>query len=282
MKKYLPHLLWTALGTVILSCGKKEEAMEPYVPPVLVDSNWKFETTPVWAEEFDYSGPPKASDWKYDLGGGGWGNNELQNYTNSTSNAMVEGGHLTITARKEDLGGNKYTSARLLSQNIGDFLYGRLEVRAKLPAGRGTWPAIWMLPTDWKYGNWPNSGEIDIVEHVGHDPGNVHFSIHTQEYNWTKNTQKQGTKFIADATTAFHTYRMDWTPYSVTGYYDDVMVYTFVNEGKGSPRWPFDQRFHLMLNLAVGGNWGGVQGVDDSIFPAQFVIDYVRLYKIIR
>ena len=272
-----------AMGlAALVSCEKKEEAMEPYRPTIPVDSNWAFEATPLWAEEFNTDGAPNPANWKYDLGGGGWGNNELQNYTSRPENVKIESGNLVITARKEAMGGNSYTSARLLSQGVGDKLYGRLEVRAKLPAGRGTWPAIWMLPTDWKYGVWPSSGEIDIMEHVGYDPGNVHFSIHTQDYNWTKNTQKQGTKYLADAVGAFHKYRVDWTPYAVTGYYDDELVYTFVNEGKGFAKWPFDQRFHLMLNLAIGGNWGGVQGVDDSIFPVQFLVDYVRFYKIIR
>ena len=276
-------ILICALGVAgIFGCKKKDNGLPPYVPVVLTDSNWAFEATPVWAEEFNYTGAPDPNNWYYDLGGSGWGNNELQNYTNSTSNAMVEGGNLTITARKETSGSRNYSSARLLSKNMGDFLYGRIEVRAKLPAGKGTWPAIWMLPTDWKYGNWPNSGEIDIMEHVGYDPNNVHFSVHTQNYNWTINTQKTATKNIPDAIGAFHKYRLDWTPFALRGYYDDQLIYTFTNEGKGSPAWPFDQRFHLLLNLAVGGNWGGAMGVDDTVFPASMVVDYVRLYKIIR
>jgi beta-glucanase (GH16 family) len=245
------------------------------------DKGWTFESTPTWSDEFTTDGAPDPAKWGYDVGGGGWGNNELQYYTNSTNNAVVSNGKLVITARKESFNGSNYTSARLVTRNKGDFLNGRVEVRAKLPSGRGTWPAIWMLPTDWEYGSWPNSGEIDIMEHVGYDPNRVHFSVHTEAYNHTKNTQKSNNRIIPTAMTEFHTYRMDWTPYAVRGYYDDQFMFEFVNEGKGSAVWPFDKKFHLLLNFAVGGNWGGVNGVDDTVFPAAFEIDYVRVYKMI-
>ena len=252
------------------------------VPQPPVDKNWKFETTPVWADEFDVAGVPNTTKWGYDLGGSGWGNNELQYYTDALANAKVENGKLVITAIKESFGGKNYTSARLVSKNKGDFLYGRIEARAKLPSGRGTWPAIWMLPTDWAYGGWPKSGEIDIMEHVGYDPNNVVMSVHTDAYNHGIGTQKSATKLIPTAMSEFHNYRVDWTPYAVRGYIDDQLVFTFINEGKGYSTWPFDKRFHLLLNLAVGGNWGGAQGVDDTIFPAVFEIDYVRVYKMIE
>lgn len=270
---------------LLLSCSKKSDGGTTYIPPVNtgpVDSNWTFETTPFFDEEFDYTGAPNASRWQYDLGGSGWGNHELEYYTNTLANASADGNNLNITAIMENVGGMNYSSARLLSKGTGDFLYGRVEVRAKLPAGRGTWPAIWMLPTDWAYGSWPNSGEIDIMEHVGYDPNNVHFSVHTQSYNWTTNNQKTVTKYISTATTDFHKYRIDWTPYAIRAYYDDALVYTFVNEGHGPTSWPFDKRFHILLNLAIGGDWGGVQGVDDTIFPTSLVIDYVRIYKMIQ
>lgn len=253
-----------------------------YTPQPPVDKNWQFETTPLWADEFDNTGAPDPAKWGYDIGGSGWGNNELQYYTNSTNNAKVENGKLSIIARQESLGGMNYTSARLTSRGKGDFTYGRIEVKAKLPAGRGTWPAIWMLPTDMAYGAWPKSGEIDIMEHVGYDPGNVHFSIHTEAYNHLINTQKTSTQFIATAITDFHKYRVDWTPYAVRGYYDDQQVFAFINEGLGYSKWPFDKKFHLILNLAIGGNWGGAQGVDNSIFPATMEVDYVRVYRMIE
>lgn len=243
------------------------------------DKGWKFDSIPVWSDEFSVDGPPDPTKWGNDTGGNGWGNNELQYYTSSTNNASVANGILSITARKEFRDGRNYTSARLVTKYKGDFLNGRIEVRAKLPSGRGTWPAIWMLPTDWEYGSWPNSGEIDIMEHVGYDPTRVHFSIHTEAYNHTKGTQKSTDRIIPTAMTEFHKYRVDWTPYAVRGYYDDEFMFEFVNEGTGPSTWPFDKRFHLLLNLAIGGNWGGVNGVDDSIFPTTFEIDYVRVYK---
>ena len=273
------------LLTNLLSCSKKKDGGSVITPPVTQgppeDKNWKFESAPVWGEEFNYTGLPDPANWGYDIGGSGWGNNELQYYTDRIDNAEVAGGFLTITAKKETMGSRSYTSARLISKNLGDLLYGRVEVKAKLPAGRGTWPAIWRLPTDWAYGDWPKSGEIDIMEHVGYDPNVVHFSVHTQAYNHFIGTQKTKTKTIPTAIGDFHKYRVDWTPYAVRGYFDDELVFTFINEGKGSATWPFDKRFHLLLNIAVGGNWGGVQGVDDTVFPASMVIDYVRVYKMI-
>lgn len=264
------------------SCSKSNKNGSVLNPQAPVDKNWEFETTPVWSDEFDYTGAPDPAKWGYDIGGSGWGNNELQYYTNSTNNAKVENGNLVITAIKENYGGKGYTSARLVTRNKGDFLYGRIEASAKLPSGRGTWPAIWMLPTDWVYGDWPKSGEIDIMEHVGYDPTKVLFSVHTQAYNHSIGTQKSGGLTIPTALTAFHKYRVDWTPYAVRGYFDDQLVFTFVNEGKGYATWPFDKRFHLLFNLTIGGNWGGAQGVDDTIFPASMEVDYVRVYKMIE
>jgi len=246
------------------------------------DSAWSFETEPCWSDEFGYSGKPDPAKWGYDLGGTGWGNHELQWYTDSITNASVANGVLTITALKEDHESCKYTSARLVTKNKGDILYGRIEVRAKIPAGRGTWPAIWMLPTDWEYGGWPASGEIDIMEHVGYNPGSIHISTHCEAYYWLMNNQKTAIKTVEDPFTAFHLYRIDWTPETIRGFIDNELVFSNTNEGTGYKAWPFDKRFHLILNVAVGGDWGGQQGVDDSVFPASMVIDYVRFYKLIQ
>ncbi len=278
---YIPVLL---LGINILACGgkKNDPAPPPYIPPTPVDKEWTFETTPVWADEFDYTGLPDKTKWGYDIGGGGWGNNELEYYTDREENASVANGLLTITAKKETYQNRNYTSARLVSKGKGDFLYGRFEIKAKLPEGKGTWPAIWMLPTDWAYGGWPKSGEIDIMEHVGYDPDVVHISVHTEAYNHSIGTQKTATRKVEKAMEEFHLYRVDWTPYAIRGYIDDKLLFTFVNEKKGSAEWPFDKRFHFLLNIAVGGNWGGAQGVDDSVFPAKMEIDYVRAYKMIE
>ncbi|NCD69594.1 glycoside hydrolase family 16 protein [Mucilaginibacter agri] len=270
------------LGLAMLSCGSKGSAPVPdtTTKTTPADKVYTFESTPYWADEFNSGAKPDTSKWGYDIGGDGWGNHELEYYTNA-SNADISNGNLNINLRKEKFGNNNYTSARLFSKGTtGNFTYGRFEVRAKLPAGKGTWPAIWMLPTDYVYGGWPKSGEIDIMEHVGYDPTNIHITVHTDAYNHTIGTQKSAEMKVPTALTDFHVYRVDWTPTAITGYIDDTLVFTFKNEGTGSAAWPFDKRFHLMLNLAYGGDWGGAQGVDDSVLPATMQVDYVRVYRV--
>lgn len=270
-------------GSLSTGCAGQDTIKKPniIIPGPPQDLGWEFETEPSWADEFDYQGVPEPLKWSYDLGGHGWGNNELQYYTNRAENAFVDKGVLSITARKENFEQKQYTSTRLVSKNKGDILYGRVEVRAKIPAGRGTWPAIWMLPTDWEYGGWPSSGEIDIMEHVGFDPNRIHITTHSEAYYWRIGTQRSATKIIENATTEFHLYRIDWTPYAIRGFIDNIQIFTSLNDGAGYKAWPFDKRFHLLLNLAIGGDWGGQQGVDDSIFPVSMEVDYVRFYNMI-
>lgn len=232
--------------------------------------------------EIDYEGYPNPDKWGYDTGGHGWGNNELQYYTETLDNARVGNGVLTITAKKETKENSAFTSARLVSKGKGDFLYGRIEAKARLPKGKGTWPAIWMLPTDWEYGGWPASGEIDIMEHVGYDQGIVHITVHTEAFNHKNGTQVGKNRMVEHVSEAYHTYRVDWTPYAIRGYIDNKLLFTFTNDGKGYPSWPFDKPFHILLNLAIGGDWGGAEGVDEEAFPATFKIDYVRVYKMIE
>lgn len=270
------------LSVSIISCSGKKASSSNYVytpPAAPVDKGWTFDATPDWSDEFNYSGSPDTSKWTYDFGAGGWGNAELEDYTNALTNVSVDTGILTITARKESLGGAAYTSARMVSKGTGSMLYGRIEVRAKLPSGKGTWPAIWMLPDTYAYGDWPKSGEVDIMEMVGYDPGNVHFSAHNELYY--AGNAKTSTYNIPTASTAYHLYREDWTPYAVRGYYDNNLVFTYVNNGSGWSAWPYDQKFHLLMNIAVGGSWGGLQGVDDSAFPTTMQVDYVRFYNMI-
>jgi len=238
-----------------------------------------FEDTPAWQDEFDRDGAPDPAKWGYDTGGHGWGNNELQTYTRSGDNAFVRDGVLHVVAKRQQRKGRQFTSARLVSKGKGDFRYGRFEARAKLPPGRGTWPAIWMLPTGNAYGGWPKSGEIDIMEHVGFDPDVVHVTMHTDAYNHVKGTQKTATRRVPGATQSFHVYRVDWTPEVIRGYIDGEPMYEYPNEGTGPAAWPFDQPFHFLLNVAVGGNWGGQQGVDEMAFPATMEVDYVRAYR---
>lgn len=232
----------------------------------------------VWSDEFNYSGLPDSTKWNYDTGGHGWGNNELQFYTvKRGENARVENGMLTIEARKEDWQGSKYTSARLITKGKGDWQYGRIEVRARLPKGRGTWPAIWMLASTEPLA-WPDDGEIDIMEHVGWNQNYVHASIHSKKYNHVMGTQKTDTIIVPDASEAFHVYALDWTADSITVSMDDSTYFRFANERTGKDAWPFSQPFHLLLNIAVGGNWGGAKGIDDSIWPQKMEVDYVRVY----
>ncbi len=236
----------------------------------------------VWSDEFDYEGLPDDTKWGYDVGGSGWGNNELEYYTED-SNAFVQEGNLVIEARKEEKEGKDYTSARMITKNKGDWLYGRIEVRAKLPDGLGTWPAVWMLPTDWEYGGWPASGEIDIMEHVGYNQDTIHASVHTQSYYHKINTQKTATRVIQGASEDFHIYSIEWLPDKIIAFIDGEEYFNFEpTKYKANPtykEWPFDKRMHLLINIAVGGDWGGAMGVDETVFPKQMLVDYVRVYQ---
>ncbi|MCF8303398.1 MAG: glycoside hydrolase family 16 protein [Bacteroidales bacterium] len=269
MKKITGFLIVLAFLAASCENGKKE---------IPVPDGYKL----VWHDEFDYNGLPDAEKWSYDTAGNdyGWGNNELQHYTHERiENVKVDGDYLHIIARKEKMGGRDFTSARLRTKEKGDWLYGKIKVRAKLPEGRGVWPAIWMLPTDWEYGDWPASGEIDIMEHVGYNPDSVFASAHTEAYNHVKGTNKtQGIK-VRNIYEEFHTYTLEWEEDEYRVFFDDIHFFTFKNENKTFKEWPFDKRFHILLNVAVGGNWGGKEGVDDSIFPQEMIVDYVRVYK---
>ncbi|MCD8261474.1 MAG: glycoside hydrolase family 16 protein [Bacteroides sp.] len=236
----------------------------------------------VWSDEFDYTGLPNSTRWSFNTERNkwAWGNQELQWYTDrKQENAWVENGVLTITARKEDLHGKEYTSARLRTKGKGDWKYCRVEVKAQLPAGRGVWSAIWMLPTDVVYGEWPYSGEIDIMEHVGYTPDSVFFTVHTLHYNHLEGTQVSGTLFDTTLTKEFHVYALEWEEEELRSYVDDRLYFTFRKNDAGFEAWPFNQSFHLLLNLAIGGNLGGIEGVDNSLFPQHYVIEYVRVYK---
>ncbi|MFW0714539.1 glycerophosphodiester phosphodiesterase family protein [Pedobacter sp. N23S346] len=240
-----------------------------------VATGWRLK----WSDEFNDAGLALAKNWSYDVGGKGWGNNELQYYTDADSlNAKVIKGNLNITALKAAKDNNEYTSARLVTKNKFDFKYGRVEVRAMLPKGRGLWPAIWALPTDWKYGDWPKSGEIDIMEHVGYEPDSVHGTVHTEKFNHKINTQV-GKALKINPYDTYHVYAVEWFKDRIDFFVDDQKYLTFKNNGKGSSSWPFDQNFHIILNMAVGGDWGGKKGLDDAIFPATMKVDYVRVYQ---
>ncbi|HOT98198.1 MAG TPA: glycoside hydrolase family 16 protein [bacterium] len=246
--------------------------------PVDKPEGWQL----VWSDDFTTNGLPSATRWGYQTGGSGWGNDEKQYYYGDRpENCRVENGMLIIEARKDNFEGHPYTSARLVSRGKGDWTYGRFEIRAKLPAGRGTWPAIWMMPTVSTYGSggWPDNGEIDIMEHVGYDMGIIHASIHSLKYNHKINTQKTATLKVYDVASKFHDYILEWDATQIRAWVDTTLYFTTPNEGKGWEYWPFDKSFYLILNIAIGGSWGGAQGIDDSIFPQQMVVDYVRVYQ---
>lgn len=239
----------------------------------------------VWFDEFNSATAtqPSIIKWRYQTGGGGWGNNELQYYTDPSlnsnhTNARVGDGHLYITAKRETIGTNEFTSARMNS-NV-NWLYGKIEVRALLPSGAGTWPAIWMMPKDSAYGNWPNSGEIDIMEHVGTSLNRVHFSIHSERYNHKIGTQKTFVTTIPNVSSEFHLYQVEWLPDQIRFSVDNVLYYTYRPTDfvacPTSKEWPFDRPFHLILNVAMGG-WGGTPSA--SFTEASMIIDYVRVYQ---
>jgi beta-glucanase (GH16 family) len=238
--------------------------------------------TLVWNDEFDYTGLPNSSKWSYDTEGNAWkwGNNEAQWYTEGMEeNACVEDGVLKITAIRKDMNGAKYTSARLRSKGKGDWKYGRFEIKAKLPSGIGTWPAIWMLPSADVYGGWPASGEIDIMENVGYDPDTISAAAHTKTYNHAIGTGVSARIGCPTCHTEFHIYTLEWEEKEYRVYLDDALFFTYKNDGTGFAAYPFDQSFHLLLNVAIGGNWGGQHGIDDSSFPHTMEVDYVRVYQ---
>lgn len=235
----------------------------------------------VWNDEFSGTGAPDSTKWSHHLGGDGWGNDELQHYTDRLENARQENGNLVIEARRERLASNNYTSAKLVTQGKASWTYGRMEIRARLPQGRGLWPAIWMLADQQNYGeiDWPDNGEIDIMEHVGHEPEFAYAALHTYTYNWwNRNNPASGLR-LPNLGNQFHTYALEWDPLGISIFVDQTRYLHYPNSGSGWREWPYDQNFFLILNLAVGGHWGGMQGVDDSALPQKLLVDYVRVYQ---
>lgn len=240
----------------------------------------------VWSDEFD-GDKLDTSKWEVMLGDGqsyglpsGWGNNELQFYRRE--NIEVKNGYLIITAKKESYGGKSYTSGRIRTKGKGDWLYGRFEMRAKMPIGRGLWPAFWMLPSSTKYGGWAASGEIDIMEYIGHEPNTVHGTLHYGG-TWPQNVHKGSSYTLPSGTFAddFHTFALEWEPKRMS-WFVDGRVFRRTSEWystNGPYPAPFDVPFHILINLAVGGNWPGAPDASTQ-FPQQLVIDYVRVYQI--
>ncbi|MBS1796349.1 MAG: glycoside hydrolase family 16 protein [Acidobacteria bacterium] len=248
----------------------------------------------VWADEFDYKGPPDPRKWGFETGF--VRNKELQYYTGRPENVRVEDGMLVIEARREKFRNPeftnrkdknwrlnrafaRYTSASLTTRGRADWLYGRIEVRARLPRGRGAWPAIWMLGSNEENANRLADGEIDIMEHVGFEPAAIYGTVHTEAYNDSKGTQRVGRTEIENPAGEFHVYAIEWTPEKLDFLVDGRVYYSFPNERRTRAEWPFDRKFYLKINSAVGGEWAGREGIDDASFPQLFAIDYVRVYQ---
>ncbi len=240
-------------------------------------------SAPSWADEFNGTGVDRGA-WRFDtdFNKQGWFNHEQQYYADARpENARIEGGALVIEARREtlpkqaDWGGQAYTSAKLVTRK--DYGYGFYEVSAKLPCGRGTWPAIWLLPTG---GNWPDEGEIDLMEMVGWQPGVVHATLHTAAFNHRLGTQRGAEIPLATSCSAFHRYQLDWRNDAITIGVDDHAYMRVRNDQPGGKAaWPFTRPYKLILNLAIGGDWGGAKGVDDTALPQRMAIDYVRYWQ---
>ena len=243
------------------------------------DPDYVSNFTLVWSDEFD-GNAVNTNNWKYETGAGGWGNNELQNYTNG-SNAEVKDGKLIITAKKID--DNKvagsYSSTRMITKGKKEFTYGKMEIRAKLPSGTGIWPAIWMLGENIDNVGWPACGEIDIMEYVGYQPNTIHSTVHTAA--GSGNNGDGSSKALETAEEDFHVYGLIWTQDELLFYTDspENVTHTYNPSTKTEDNWPFDKPHFFILNIAVGGTWGGAQGIDNSIFPQTMEIDYVRVYQ---
>ncbi|MEX0662445.1 MAG: glycoside hydrolase family 16 protein [Balneolaceae bacterium] len=269
-------LIFTLL--FISSCGKTSTN-----PQENVEENNEWEL--IWSDEFD-SDELDQEKWSYQFGTGeeqgltGWGNNELQYYTDHQENVFLEDGQLHIVAFQEDYEEMEYTSARIRTIDKGDWQHGKIEVRAKLPQGQGIWPAIWMLPTEEVYGGWPKSGEIDIMEAVGHEPEIIHGTVHygtdwpDNEYTGTPFSLENG--IFADN---FHTFSIEWEEDQIIWFVDGNEFYSVTPDDLEPHPYPFNEEFHLILNLAVGGNWPGNPD-ETTEFPQSIVVDYVRVYQI--
>jgi len=250
-------LRWPAVAVLMLSAP-------------LMAADWKL----VWSDEFNGKGSPDAAKWTYEEGF--IRNHEAQRYTSDPANARMENGYLVIEARKD---GDKITSASVTTEGKTAWTHARIEVRAKLPAGRGTWPAIWLLGVNHRQAGWPKCGEIDVMEHVGFDPGIIHANIHTAKYNHVKKTNKGDKITVDDPSGSFHIYAVEWSGDRMDFSVDHKTYFFYENEKSGTDAWPFDEPMYLILNVAIGGSWGGQKGVDDSIFPQKMEVDWVHVYK---
>lgn len=260
------QLLMFASFVLVSGCKKQDNPIQPAIDNQIPSlPGWKL----VWNDEFKGTSLDMTK-WSHEVNGDGGGNNELQYYTADLKNSHVDTGYLVITALKETYLGKEYTSARMRTKGKGDWKYGRFDIRAKLPYGQGLWPAIWMLPTDWVYGGWPASGEIDIMEMLGQETRKIYGTIH---YGTTTHLQTGGNYTLPNGTFAgdFHVFTVEWDSLGMKWFVDGLEYFS------ASHGTPFDQRFHILLNVAVGGNWPGSPD-EFTTFPQSMIVDYVRVY----
>lgn len=276
MKPEIWHLI-TKLGVVgvfvlLAGCAGVSAALPARATPIPTLPGW----TLVWHDEFDGREIDRAN-WTFDLGAGGWGNGEAQYYTDRPENARIEDGLLVIDARQEKYDDSYYTSARLKSQGLQEFQYGRIEGRLKVPEGKGLWPAFWMLGGNFDQVGWPDCGEIDIMEYIGKEPDLIFGTLHGPGYSGALGLTKWNRQNypIADD---FHVYAIEWEPDVIRWYYDGEEYHTVTRADVGEREWVFDQPFFIILNLAVGGQLPGPVGLD-TVFPTQYLVDYVRVYQ---
>lgn len=237
-------------------------------------ADWK----PVWSDEFDRPGAPDPTKWDYEVGY--IRNKELQFYTKDRrENARVENGKLVIEARRDNFEDHPVTSASLITLNRATWTYGKIEVRAKIPTGLGVWPAIWMLGEDRAKVGWPRCGEIDIMESVGFDPNKIHWTVHTNKPGTKDHIGRGSRKEYERPYDDFHVYGLEWSKERMDFFFDGEKTYSFVRSENPDMEWNFDKPHYLILNLAMGGSWGGQKGVDEAIYPSKFEIDYVRVFQ---
>ena len=269
----------SALFFISCSKGSAGDSSTPVTPVVPVTPPVDKPYQLVWSDEFSTDGLVDTSKWAYEEGGNGWGNNELQYYTRARSeNARISGGNLVIEARKENFSGKSYTSARLITKKKAQWTYGKFEIKAKIPRGRGTWPAIWLLSAN-DVLHWPDDGELDIMEEVGYQPNLIFGTAHNKLYNGANGKQKGDSKLVPDAQDTFHVYSLEWSSSAITWSIDGIVFYAYYDPALGIDAWPYNKDFFMILILTVGGNWGGAQGIDDSVFPQSMLVDYVRVYQ---
>lgn len=273
MKPYVLPTLSLLAALVLLAACAAAPLAGPTATPIAVQAGWKL----AWHDEFAGTAIDR-SNWAFDIGGGGWGNGEAEYYTSRPENARIEGGMLVIEARQEKFEGSYYTSARLKTQGLQAFQYGRIEARLKVPGGAGLWPEFWMLGANFNGKNWPDCGEIDIMEYIGKEPDLIMGTLHGPGYSGALGLSKWNRQKynIADA---FHTYAVEWQPDQLTWYYDGVPYFTATRADVGDRPWVFDQPFFIILNLAVGGQLAGIISPQTS-FPAQLQVDYVRVFQV--